>query len=130
MTSSLRIKIYKLTNLVIFHAISIITVAGVFMDVISLIINQCDPFMSLINVTPLWRLADTKCPPAAQRKQAKRACVYIYIYICNELIAETARDRKLIFGMWGFLSIAPVSSELTKMSTHNRIMTSLSPFYN
>ena len=24
---------------------------------------------------------DTKCPPAAQRKQAKRACIYIYIYI-------------------------------------------------
>ena len=42
--------------------------------------------------------ADTKCPPAAQRKQAKRAC--IYIYICNELIEETARRRKLIFGLW------------------------------
>ena len=24
----------------------------------------------------------------------------IYIYICNELIEETARHRKLIFGMW------------------------------
>ena len=48
-------------------------------------------------------LADTKCPPAAQRKQAKRACIYIYIYIyiiCNELIEETAGHRKLIFGMW------------------------------
>ena len=26
--------------------------------------------------------------------------VYIYIYICNELIEETAGRRKLIFGMW------------------------------
>ena len=24
----------------------------------------------------------------------------IYIYICNELIEETAKHRKLIFGMW------------------------------
>ena len=46
--------------------------------------------------------ADTKCPPAAQRKQAKRAYIYIYIYICNELIEETARHRKLIFGMWEY----------------------------
>ena len=23
--------------------------------------------------------ADTKCPPAAERKQAKRACIYIHI---------------------------------------------------
>ena len=58
--------------------------------------------------------AGTKCPPAAQRKQAKRACIYIYIqsssfnskdisiyiYICNELIEETAGRRRLIFGMW------------------------------
>ena len=27
-------------------------------------------------------------------------CIYIYIYICNELIEETAGLRKLIFGMW------------------------------
>ena len=40
--------------------------------------------------------ADTKCLPAAQRKQAKRAC----LYICNELIEETGGHRKLIFGMW------------------------------
>ena len=26
--------------------------------------------------------------------------VYISIYICYELIEETARHRKLIFGMW------------------------------
>ena len=50
--------------------------------------------------------AGTKCPPAAQRKQAKRAYIYIYIYmciyiyLCNELIEETARRRRLIFGMW------------------------------
>ena len=27
------------------------------------------------DVTDIFRLADTKCPPAAQRKQAKRACL-------------------------------------------------------
>ena len=26
--------------------------------------------------------------------------IRIYIYICNELIEETARGRKLILGMW------------------------------
>ena len=26
----------------------------------------------------------------------------VYTYICNELIEETARRRKLIFGMWEF----------------------------
>ena len=36
----------------------------VFGDVISLLINQCDP----------------KRPPAAQRKQGKRAYIYIYKY--------------------------------------------------
>ena len=28
--------------------------------------------------------------------------IYIYIYIYNELIEETARHRKLIFGMWEY----------------------------
>ena len=27
-------------------------------------------------------------------------CLYICIYICNELIEETAGHRTLIFGMW------------------------------
>ena len=31
----------------------------------------------------------------------KLECLLVYIYICNELIEETARPRKLIFGMWG-----------------------------
>ena len=39
-------------------------------------------------------------------------CVCVYIYICNELIEETAGRRKLIFGMWEFLAMAPVSSVL------------------
>ena len=63
--------------------------------------------------------ADTKCPPAAQRKQAKRACIvyiyiyiYIYVYICNELIEETARHKKLILACGSLLAMAPLSSEL------------------
>ena len=51
--------------------------------------------------------ADTKCPSATQRKQAKRACIVytVYIYICNELVEETAGHRKLIFGMWEFFGL-------------------------
>ena len=47
----------------------------VFRDVISLINNQCDPRR------PRAPPADKKCPPNVQRKQAKRACMFIYIYI-------------------------------------------------
>ena len=68
-------KILKLINLVIFRTISIITVGQTYLEMLS-------P-LYLTNVTPGDRrepLADTNCPPAAQRKQAKRACIYIYIY--------------------------------------------------
>ena len=34
------------------------------------------------------------------QKNSLHIRIYIYIYICNELIEETARHRKLIFGMW------------------------------
>ena len=37
--------------------------------------------------------------------------IYIYIYICNELIEETAGRRKLIFPYGSILTMAPVSSE-------------------
>ena len=30
----------------------------------------------------------------------KTRLIFVYIYICYELIEETARRRKLIFGMW------------------------------
>ena len=66
-------KFEKLSNLVIFRAISIITVGQP-------IWRFYLPY-NLTNVTPGARReppADTKYPPAAQRKQAKRACLYIY----------------------------------------------------
>ena len=50
-------------------------------------------------------------------------CIYIYIYICNELIEETAGRRRLIFGMWESFGYG-----MSKMSTHHGIMTSLSHF--
>ena len=31
-------------------------------------------------------------------------CVYIYMFICSELIEETGRPPGLIFGMWGYFS--------------------------
>ena len=40
--------------------------------------------------------------------------IYIYIYTCNELIEEASSRRKLIFGMWGLLAMAPLSSELRR----------------
>ena len=42
------------------------------------------------------------------------------------MIEETARHRKLIFGMWSFSYGS--NKFQTKMSTHHGIMTSLSPF--
>ena len=53
----------------IFRAISIITVGQTYLEMLTT--------LYLTNVTPGDRMeppADTKCPPAAQRKQAKRAC--------------------------------------------------------
>ena len=71
MTSSLRIKIQKIDKFGDFSSdIDFNTKMDIFRDVIPL---------ELTNVTPGDRkepYADTKCPPAAQRKQAKRACLY------------------------------------------------------
>ena len=41
------------------------------------------------------------------------------------MIEETARHRKLIFGMWEFCGYGPTK---TKITAHHEIMTSLSPF--
>ena len=71
MTSSLLIKNFKIDKFDDFSSeIDFNTKMDIFRDVISLIINQCDPRR------PKGASGDTKCPPAAQRKQAKRACNY------------------------------------------------------
>ena len=92
MTSSLFITILKIDNFGDFSCdIDYNSSTDVFRDVISIIMNQCDPRR------PKRASADTKCPPAAQRKQAKHACniytitiltiktrlmyVYLFIYI-------------------------------------------------
>ena len=54
--------------------------------------------------------------------------IYIYIYICNELIEGTTRHRKLILACESILAMTPLSSDLTIMSTHHGIITSLSLF--
>ena len=72
MTSSLLIKILKIDKFGAFSSdIDFKTKMDIFIDDISRLINQChlqgdrrDP------------PADTKCLPAAQRNQAKRACHY------------------------------------------------------
>ena len=65
MTSSLRIKNFKIDKFGDFSSeIGFNTKMDIFRDVISLIGDRREP------------QADTKCPPAAQRKQAKRACPY------------------------------------------------------
>ena len=48
--------------------------------------------------------ADIKCPSAAQRKQAKRACMYIYIYkraslACAARLADTLCPPEAPFGL-------------------------------
>ena len=64
MTSSLRIKNFKIDKFGDFSSeIGFNTKMDIFRDVISLIGDRREP------------PADTKCPPAAQRKQAKRACI-------------------------------------------------------
>ena len=69
MMSSLRIKILKIDKFGFSCDIDYNSRTEVFRDVISLIINQCDPGAQRAP------LADTKCPPAPQRKQAKRSCL-------------------------------------------------------
>ena len=69
MTPSLRIKIFQIDKFGDFSSdIDYHSRTDIFRDAISLIINQCDPGDR--REPP----ADTKCSPAAQRKQAKRAC--------------------------------------------------------
>ena len=69
---TLRIKKFKmLTNLVIFRAISILTVSQIYLEMLST--------LYFINVSLGPRkvsLGATKSLPAVQRKQAKRACIY------------------------------------------------------
>ena len=71
MTSSLRILNVKLTNLMIFRVILIITVRHIYLKMLSQLYS--------INVNPDARKpprADTKHSPAVQRKQAKPASVF------------------------------------------------------
>ena len=69
MTSSLLIKIKKIDKFGDFSCdIDYNSRTEVFRDVISLIINKCDPRR------PAGASSGHKGPPAAQRKQAKRAC--------------------------------------------------------
>ena len=69
--SSLLFKILKIDKFGDFScAIDFHSRTDIFRDDISLIINQCDPGDR--REPPV----DTKCPPAAQRKQAKRACIH------------------------------------------------------
>ena len=66
-TSSLRSKNFKIDKFCDFSSdIDYHSRTDIFRDAIFLIINQCDPEGSLRR---------TQCPPAAQRKQAKRACL-------------------------------------------------------
>ena len=59
----------------------------IFRDVISLIINQCD------SRRPKEPPADTKCPPAAQLKQAKRD----YLHYCENISYNMT--EKIVLGI-------------------------------
>ena len=69
MTSSLRIINFKINKFDYFSSDIILTVRQTYLGML--------PPLLLINVSPAAQrapMADTKCPPAAQRKQAKYAC--------------------------------------------------------
>ena len=103
MTSSLRIKNFKIEKFGDFSSeIGFNTKMDIFRDVISLIINQCH-----LQATEgsLRRTQSVRQPRSASKRSAlvltiKTRLLYIYIYLCNELIEETAGRRRLIFGMW------------------------------
>ena len=74
MTSS-RIKNFKIDKFGDFSSeIDFKTKMDIFRDVISLIINQCDPRR------PKGSSGGHEVSPSRDRKQAKRACTYIYTY--------------------------------------------------
>ena len=69
-TSSLRIKFLKIDKFGVFSSdIDFKTKMDIFRDDISRLINQCH-----LQATE-GSFLRTQCPPAAQRKQAKRACI-------------------------------------------------------
>ena len=107
MTSSLLIKILKIDKFGVFSSdIDFKTKMDIFRDYISLIINQC----YLQATEGSLRRTRSVCQLRSASKRSalvltiktRLICMYvcIYIYLCNELIEETAGRRKLIFGMW------------------------------
>ena len=83
MTSSLRIKIFKIDKFGdISYDIDFNTKIDIFRGVI---------FFIITNVIPSDRRkppADTKCPPAAQRKHARRACILLKFLPLTPKMAE------------------------------------------
>ena len=52
------------------------------------------------------------------------AYIYIYMFICSELIEETGRPPGLIFGMWGYFGPGSDKFEFWKnSSTFDGVMT-------
>ena len=105
MTSSLLIKILKIDKFGAFSCdIDFKTKMDIFRDDISRLINQCH-----LQATEgsLWRTLCVRQPHSASKRSAlvltiktQLLFVCVCVYICNELIEETVRHRKLIFGMW------------------------------
>ena len=109
MTSLLRIKILKMDKFGVFSSdIDFKTKIDIFRDDISRLINQ---FNLQATEGSLRRTRRVRKPRSASKRSAlvlvyiyihinRVLIVRIYIYICNELIEETAGCRRLIFGMW------------------------------
>ena len=97
MTSSLLIKILQIDKFGHFSCdVGYHSRTDVIRDVISLIINHCD-----LQATEgsLRRTQSVRQPRSASKRSALVYSISISIYLCNELIEETAGHRKLIFGM-------------------------------
>ena len=71
------------------------------------------------------REAVVVCAIHVVKRSSKRSVlVYIYMFICTELIEETGRPPRLIFGMWEYFW--PVSDKFEfwkKFHTFDGVMT-------
>ena len=100
MTSSLPTKIFKIDKFRDFSSdIDYNSRTYIFRDDIFLIMNQCDSRRPK-GASGGHKVSASRAAQASEARLFSIKTRLISIYFCNELIEETARHRKLIFGLW------------------------------